>query len=1559
MNPAGIAVEVEQRYRRYLSTMFYFRDPDLRDSFNDALASGSLAKGPYVEATPAFRRGVTLPELLSDLGLPTGSPEFLAAVSADRRLYVHQEAAIRAALQKRNVVLATGTGSGKTEAFLLPILVRLYAEHASGRLGPGVRALVLYPMNALVNDQRERLAKIAQQLKNERSGFSFTFGQYTGETPENRSDSRRGARARLEKRPPGELVLREEMRATPPHILLTNYAMLEYLLLRPADSPFFDDGRGSTWSFLVLDEAHQYRGSRGTEMGMLLRRLKQRIAEGGCEDRLQCIATSATLAKGEAERPTVARFAADLFGEPFGAADVILQQTEDIPDPGTLCLGPEDYQALRQPLSQASGLPAELLARANGLSSDDGEELNGEHLAARVLLADTRASRLRRRITGNPIPIDVLADEIFADVPPKVRAPALTCLVELLSRYQEPRSWSPIMSARYHLFLKSLEGAFLTYLPRKRVQLDRGTESDQVSFELAVCRECGEHYLVGRVEGGHFREADRDRASPNFAVTYLREVDEVYAGESPPESKALKHLCVTCGAISGSAQKPTCAHHTTILVEVQPRHPDQDRADQLPRCSACGYDAGGKDPVREVIYGADGPHAVVTTALYQHLDPGHKKILAFADSRQEAAFFAWYLEDSYRSLINRHLILKVVQELAASSPEEGLSLAEVADGLVPVLRSSGVVPPSAGHLAAQKEAWAMLYSELLTKERRLSLEGVGLLRYELKRPDWQRPSTSANYRSELVGENWWAYVWLILDSLRNDDAVELRTPPGVRFAYGDLATQGSEGAVVFDEIGKVPGNCTRWIGPRNRRMDRTQKLIRRLGPATGSVEDEARQLLRALWDDLVTNDKQAPQAQDSLLVPARDGIRLNPEWIRVKPVMPTRSDEVIYECSLCRQLHGNNVKSVCARFGCQGDLAAVRPGELPANHYRALYQEPLDPALRVEEHTAQLDSDKAREYQADFQQGKIQVLSCSTTFELGVDLGDLDVILLRNVPPEHFNYVQRVGRAGRRTGRPGFAVTYCRRSPHDLFHFAIPEGMMAGQIRAPLLSLSNERIVARHLVAVVLAEWFRHDTARFASVKGFLGSMERPDAVDSLRSFLTREKSSLQRALISIAPSPLWQILGLADGMWPQVLFGDDPPGRPTGARLWSAQAEAASDWAAVVRLERERAAAHDYPTAGWAKRRAATIEGEDVLSWLSRKAVIPKYGFPVDVVELDTHMGQAERPYGISLERDLTMAIAEYAPTAQVVANKRIWTSYALKRVPAREWPRRYYRRSAADNVFVQWEKGQPEPPTPNAVDAVRREYVVPAFGFTTARGPGLPLTARPLRLFSTRPYLAEVPLSTRSSLSYPEDESVVLVERASAGKMVVVCEGRRGAGFWVCPECGAGFRDLQRRHKTPFGQECGGRLDHVSLGHEFVTDVLQLHFLADPPNTTQPQWFAHALGAAVLAGACEVLEIPDDELAYTVSQSLGHVIGIPPIVLYDNVPGGAGLVARLEDEKTLRDALSSACDRVQGQCGCGPDTSCYGCLRTYRNQFAHRHLQRGPVYDYLRGLLAEWPDR
>ncbi len=1390
--------KIRQRYENYLKTSFYFKDPSLRKSFQAALKEeGSLLKGPFPEPARGFKQGLNARALAQEC-FPDQIEGLLPAL-IDRPLYVHQECAIRATYQnQQNIVVATGTASGKTESFLYPILFELYRQHLAGKLRePGVRAMILYPMNALANDQRERLGNICKDLSEAASRFKPTFGQYIGQTPEDSKDNRRNAAARDEERLPGELVFRKEMRDAPPHILLTNYSMLEYLLIRPDDSPLFDDGRGTRWQFIVLDEAHQYRGAKGMEMGMLIRRLKQRLRAGGRKDSFRCIATSATISSGEGEedKQAVADFAEALFGERFSVPGIIFGESEQ--------------------------------------TSKDGR----------------------------------------------------------------PR--------RYHAFLRALEGAFLVHregadavvLNRKGVMEDGSTAEP---LEVALCRECGQHYYVGRERGGKLQEAVRDPSQSDFGVDYYL-----------PLEGATHVLCRRCGALSPSGL--TCGCGAAIRVKKCKSH--EEHPDQLKQCETCGYQRGGiGDPVQEIIHGSDGPNAVIATALHELLPENGRKVLAFADSRQEAAFFAWYAEDSYEKVRDRNLMLRALRE--GPVDREALSIDDIKNRLLKQWDWAGLFKGSDTTESKNRRVLVAIFREALTDERRLSLAGVGLVKWYVKIPDnLTLPRAMRNPPWNLTDEEASGLIGYLLDEMRLHRAMALSESSEAP-AWSDVSPWPQQ-AYGLGRPGKRR-HVSEWGGSQSAIV---KHFLHRLLAGSGLPDDKkqvkSEELMKDIWCAL------RGHADEPILCREKTNgtFRLNPRWLRIKFAAP---DE-IWECSTCATLTPHNIRQVCPRNKCPGFLIPADHTRLEENHYRILYESTdLPPVLRSEEHTAQIESDEARRRQDCFKNGKTHLLSSSTTFEVGVDLGDLEAVFLRNVPPEPFNYTQRVGRAGRRE-TPGLALTYCRRNPHDLYHYEDPKNrVIEGKVRPPRLQMKNAKIIVRHMVATALSAFFKtvENRERFRNVEAFIGNWSNPCAVSDLKQFC-EDNDVLRDSLSRIVPQDMREETGLASDDWIDQIAGPQ-------SRFADVEAEVCADYREMEKFRLKLFNQHKGTNR--VEARMKTIAGEQTLNFLSRKAVIPKYGFPVDVVELDTRP-QVGNPTGISLQRDLSQAIAEYAPGGKVVANKLEWESCGIKKIPGKEWSIRHYEYDDADaRNFKQWNEGAlPEPEPHNS-----RKYLIPEFGFVT------PLFTKPKeprgrvqRLYTTRPFFQGFEKNDQPD---PKNILGVQVTKARPGTLVILCEGWNRGGFYICLSCGTHKTKSKGIHKSPSDSECSGPLAQFSLGHELVTDVVRLQF----PQLTG-EWEAYSVAYAVLLGAAETLDVPDADLNVTITGSTGE----SAIVLYDNVPGGAALVAQLEQESVFKEMLRNARQRVQGNCGC--DSSCYGCLRSYRNQFAHPRLDRKKALEAL----------
>ena len=1403
---------LRNRYENYLKTSFYFKDDNLRESFHQALAAYDLMKGPFPEMASDFQRGINARALAREV-FPQDSNGLLPALQ-DMRLYDHQERAIRAVNSGQNIVVATGTASGKTESFLYPILFELYRQHLTGQLNaPGVRALILYPMNALANDQRRRLGEICRDIEQANSDFKPTFGQYIGETPE------RGVVHTDEKHLPNELLSREEMRENPPHILLTNYSMLEYLLIRPSDSELFDSGRGKHWQFIVLDEAHQYRGTRGMEMSMLVRRLKQRLHTGGREDPFRCIATSATISAGEGEedKQAVASFAEALFGETFSADNIIFGRSRQTKD-------------------------------------------------------------------------------------------------------ENPR--------RFHLFMSALEGAFLIHdkgkdvITLNRKSVTEGDESKAVPLEIALCRECGQHYYVGREKNSILQEAIRDPSHHEFGVDYYLPLD------NDVETSSASRLCRQCGRLSVWNSGCECSAD----IPVQKCDPHAEHPDQIKQCKVCGYQRGGiGDPVQEIVHGSDGPNSVIATALHGLLPEGRRKVLSFADSRQEAAFFAWYAEDSYGKVRNRNFILRALN--AETVDDEGLSVVDLQNRLKKQWEAAGLFNESDSSEAKSREMLKIIYREVLADEKRISLEGVGLAKWFVKIPNSLQPP------EEMLDEPWCLtereaqeLLAYLLDDLRTKKVIDFSHHDGAP-SWDDVSPwQSSRPAVRQGGAGKGGNQHLRsWSG---KQLAIIRHLLFNLLENSSLSKDEkledSGKLMNVIWKTLRERDRRTVEAADKILVRAEQNgaFRLNARWLRVKLL----TSNEIYECDTCASLSVYNIRGVCPRNRCPGELGPVNREKLEQNHYRILYKDSnLPPTLTAEEHTAQVQSEEARNRQEQFKAGSINLLSSSTTFEIGVDLGDLEVVFLRNVPPEPFNYTQRVGRAGRREGMSGLALTYCRRNPHDLYHYAAPEErVMQGKISSPPLKLTNKKIILRHITAVVLSAFFkkRDNVGRFWSVKNLIGDWDNPCAVSDFKDFC-RNNDGLYESLCLVVPSDMHIEMGLNDGKWVEEIAGPE-------SRFAYAEQEICYDYCQMREMREEYHQNEDDGNARQMGGRMKTIAEERTLNFLSRKAIIPKYGFPVDVVELDTRPKNRIEAAKVSLQRDLQQAIAEYAPGGKVIADKKEWSSHGIKKIPGKELRVMCYDYDDARNFKQSHENNSTLP----------QKYLSPEFGFVTSLSdkPKEP-QRRARRLYTTRPFFRGFDEDTQLE-DVSKDLFGIKITQALPGSLVVLCEGKNGGGFYICRSCGAHYTEPAFPHETPEGRDCNGTLENLSLGHEFVTDVVRLQF----PGLTD-QWQAYSLAYAVLLGAADALDVPDADLNVTITGD--DTTDDAAIVLYDNFPGGAGLVAHLENKKTFLEVLHKTKTRVEGGCGC--DESCYGCLRSYRNQFAHPHLRRTAASKFLSKALKK----
>lgn len=602
--------------------------------------------------------------------------------------------------------------------------------------------------------------------------------------------------------------------------------------------------------------------------------------------------------------------------------------------------------------------------------------------------------------------------------------------------------------------------------------------------------------------------------------------------------------------------------------------------------------------------------------------------------------------------------------------------------------------------------------------------------------------------------------------------------------------------------------------------------------------------------------------------------------------------------------------------------------------------------LTAKEHTAQWTPVEAAEVQKEFIDGDVNVLSCSTTFELGVDVGDLQSVILRNVPPRTANYVQRAGRAGRRTGSAAFVLTFAKRGAHDMTVFQDPVAMIDGEMTAPFIRVDNRRIAQRHAYSVAFADFLRTqaDQEREWSQVGdfFLPSENATVAIPLLKKFLTPVPERVTQALRRIMPASLHDELKLDTGGWAEGYL-----------ELFETVAdEVEDDHKTLSGMQKLALNEGSGRQADGYKFTIRTLRTQDLLGYLARKNLLPKYGFPVDTVELQTNFN--ERGNKINLSRDLLLAISDYAPGAQVVAGGHLWESAGIRHLPGRKLlTYNWVECRHCDHVETSLEEVESgttcsQCGTPLSVGTPDK-FLIPRFGFVAKHTPATVGLTPPSRKWRRKEFVQRFgeEVATHEYRGEEGQGPVQVITRAWVRTDMAALDtgGPRDRGYWYCESCGFGSEGETRpkKHANPRTQrECPGWLDLRSLGHTYETDIATVAvptFLRNNYRDWRPALYA------LIEAASETLEINRDDLNGTMATYNGQ----PTMVLFDTVPGGAGISRKVREH--FPEVLASALNRVS-TCSCGEDTSCYACLRSYSNQRFHEELRRDEALTLLRHM-------
>ena len=1642
LDPLTFKANLRETLARYTTTaagVSMARTPVLSRAVAQTIVTSDLVKGPFVESLPDFEKGPSLKALVEEGRLHPGWSALAASQSGaslyQRPLHLHQSATIGL---DENYLVATGTGSGKTESFLFPLIDSLLRDPDLAR--PGVRAILVYPLNALANDQMHRISRL---LFSDLGDPGITLGRYTGQVRSN--ETRTEVENQLlqtptfqtnfpdaTKVPENWRLSREEMLAKPPHVLITNYAMLEHILLLPRNRKLLE---GADLKWIVLDEIHTYTGAQAIEVAFLLRKLKTRLRVA--PETLRCVGTSASL--DPARRNELARFAENLFGEPFPSGD------------GAVITSERKQHALL-----SAGVPGQTLApetwvkigavidalRARGAFADDNadfqiEDWNGAIAEAGIeglalagpsfgealigKLADiAEVRRTARVLMGRSRPFEGLAREVFGDENPALARQALSALIALgvLAKPETPGAF-PLLPARYHLAASGVEGIALK-LSADTAEHWTGTPlvsrtglhvEDTPAYPLLVCRNCGEPYVEGWDDGHQLHpRADLAQKGKRRVLRLVGAGESAFEddAEEVAETDAAKDATDLFWFDPQTGETASAPGEGLLgLEEAEMEEDAEERRSYVKRCLSCGQKGGRyAEPITLINPGDDALASVAAQTLIEALpEPANRgaetpmkgrNLLVFADNRQDAAFFAPFFERTSR---DQALRAAMVQALKRSG-NEMLDLESLKDGAWRELRREGFQlydrrnPDPLSSMNAKDRLTGLIASELCNGALRLSLETLGLMEvhYEGEQQIARALIATLPEGRQHLAE---PLVRFLLDQIRYSRAIN------------DLGILDLTDDTLWGE-GKASRDIS-WAETRVQASKRLHTLLPAPGAQNriswflsaqlGLSRDEVGAVLNAFW-------RAATRPALNLLKAGGHGHVLNLAALRMAPAREGR----LFRCRKCGAISHDDLDGKCTAWKCSGETEQIPEAERQAmlvnNHYLERYRaRPLSAIAR--EHTAAIGVTERAEIEEKFRRGEINLLSCTTTMEMGVDLGDLEAVFCRNVPPGIANYQQRAGRAGRRAQVAPMALMLARGSRYDQASFKNLQSYLEALPAPPYLTLDNPDFFRRHQVSVLLSGWLARrlegstktgaprlrdvlgerltddaEKALVADLRSWLASdaaKEVREAAEALAATLRADLATVGLRGADLAAHFLTKVEG-----WIAVIAG-----------RWRGMQEA---YEAAMQAQLGAEAEADRSKAA----RRASVRLNDmklyldryVVETLSRAAVIPTYSFPVHSIHLEivTERGATGTDdRALQLDRDAAMAIAEYAPGAEVVAGGRIWTSAGIARKASMgggdAWIEKGWYRicQSCNHVEIQDEKDgfADHCPQCGASPSQPKARFIEPFGFLTSyadrngRDPGASrLRVRPVDEARLLTKAMEADFRT-SDLNGVSSFFAPAVPRngEKVGQMFIANRGPSGKGYLCCPRCefamptprDLGFKqEVQKKHANPrTGDACP--VDKigwpVDLAHIFETDLRAIRFSyplpdfgkkTDRENRDAREGFVRTLSEALRLAATDLLDTDPRDVRATAEIPTGH----PVIILSDAVPGGAGYCRRLmsEDEPrfSARALIGKALQILECPRGDACESSCSHCLNDFSNQQYWDKLDRHPVRDWLLGVLS-----
>lgn len=1632
MIPSLVAQHLRRSIVEYLSTTFALADDETRHGLADFLADPveGIFRGPYLRVRTPF------------VSVDDGWKSPLAWTPDDFTPFVHQASAWSRLStfghEPEPTLVTTGTGSGKTECFLFPILDHCVRERAAGR--SGIKALILYPMNALATDQARRLAEL---LATEAPLAGLTAGLFIGGKGQH-------------KHPTAEHLIDDAnvLRDNPPDILLTNYKMLDRLLVRADRHALWAGNDPTTLRYVVLDEFHTYDGAQGTDVAMLLRRLGATLGMAEPDRPLggaTPVATSATLGSGRAAVAELCDFAGRVFGVSFTPEAVIgeVRQSADeacgavdyalpIPDVSEINAVDEDDSDAFDALA---GL---FTGRAEPTSPEElGELLRRHHLTRAILNATGDTSRpwdeVRRAVVGRTPQWGLAAQ----NDPPSVDL-ALARFVALLSIARRP-SDRPLFPIEVQLWIREVSRLLrsVSHEPTFR-WLDSGdsdaTKTAAVELPAIYCRHCGPAGWMGLASelDGSLKHNPR----PIYEASVKHSAQQRALIRASPDETDVRWLSTTDGQLH---IEPDDDRLPVLVTGADDPTKIEERAKRF-ECPSCRNDEGIRFLGSQVASLASVSINQLFGMDARYVESDERKLLAFASSVQDASHRAGFFSGRTHRFNLRTAMARIAVDVGTTTladlGPEVLRNAElggardifalvppdlVRDPLVATLWTDEPSPRGRAILEKRLAFEAHLEVGLRSRFGR-TLELAGALTATVVVDELDAlidlvaeahahqtgqgviPGTVPGYEPYLLGllarlRQRGAIVHRWLDGYLNTDGDQYQIWGGRPSGMPAFPSGQSRPAFVttgtsknFDSL-HSPGLGGTW-------------LLDWAGRTLGVDPKQARELNHAVFSMLAAEDVLVARTTAK----GTTVYGLDPARIEVADIAEVGDDAEVtaLRCDVCVDRFSASATALpawfgqpCLRFRCPGHYQPAPVDD--ANYYRHLYRNGELRRVVTAEHTSLLTRKQREALEDAFKRGDApdapNVITATPTLEMGIDIGDLSAVMLTSVPQSQASYVQRVGRAGRRSGN-SLVTTFVRTDPRNLYYLSDPEAMIAGEVHPPNCYLDAVEILHR--------QYFAYLVDRAAD-----GTIDAPVMPREIGVVVTSGLAAdgWLRAILDAGHGPDVDHVGNFLALFGEHLTGETVDDLRDFAMvgLDKSVEVALNDWQGRLReLERRRDRLRDaikrlddqahrsdeeereLKRLGGERRAVLnmlrTHRSEYTINALERLGLLPNYTLVDDAATLTASLWWKDDDGFHSDEteyiRNGAVAITEFAPgnTFYVAGHKL--TIDALDVGTATEPLYEPWRLCPECGFGAPEKEGEPTPTCPRCgqtgiADAgARHQLIRMRHVYCTASEEGA-------RVFDEadereRNYYQQVtsvdvdPVDivrayqhTKAAFGMEYARTAVIrtvnlgVTEAPGEKVILAGQELSASRFVACRYCGAvtGARKTFGEDKEFHQGWCvvrSGRYKPdwkpLNLFHELRTEVVRLLL---PVSTFEVDERLASFKAALMLGLrLDFGGDPDNlDIELTDFPNPGGQGRRRLLALHDRVPGGTGYIGRVADPDRLGRILERARDYIS-RCICRSEgrAACHRCLLGSARPREIEFVSRSVALDLLDELLETW---